>query len=68
MLGDVALRMRQHPGPADVLDVADSAVALLIQFIAPPFEAIIQFVEVRFRLGDVAFKAGDVLALNAAVR
>ena len=38
------------------------------QFGASPFKAVVQFVEVCLRLGDIAFEAGNVLALDAAVR
>ena len=59
--------VRQHPGAAEVLDVTYGEVTFHSQFGAPPLKAVVQFVEVRLRLGYVSLKAGDVLALNTTV-
>ena len=40
-----AVRMRQHPGRAVPLDVADGAVALLLQLALAPLKPADQFIE-----------------------
>ena len=61
MPGGCALGVRQRQAEPRC-SMSPMARWLHRQFGAPPFEAVVQFVEVRLRLGDVAFEAGDVLA------
>ena len=58
--GRGAVRVRQDPGPAKVLDVADGAVPLLLQFVAAALQAAVQFVQTVLDLLLVGLKEGRI--------
>ena len=63
------LGVRQHPGAAEVRDVADGAVPLHAPARAPPFEAVVQLVEVVPRPARCSpSRPGTFCALDLAVQ
>ena len=52
--------MRQNPGPAEVLDVADGALPFLLQFVAAALQAAVQFVQPVLNLLLVGLKEGRI--------
>ena len=59
--------MRQHPGAAQVRDVGDHAVPFHRQFTPAALQAVVQLIQVGFRLGDLPVKARDRGAFDLAV-
>src|SRR5271166_2161231 len=55
----VPLGMRQHPCSPKVLDVADGALLLVLQFRSAVFQAVIKFVEMCFRKRDISVETGN---------